>query len=259
VAVDGPGGIEIEYREREELGGEALDTTDVQSAFGRTMRYFVESDMDAALETQRLREPVPGYPGLTYIEDAAKELNVSVRTLRRLLKARDPEARPVKKRGKSKDGRGLKRAYVPAEFVTETQAKRKSRPTPMDRMTVEEAAACLGIQVTSVRNLICRGKLKAETGEKTVNAKPRKGAPTACATGARPSCCPAKKWSNTSSGVTPPGCRAGRARRQPAATAPPSLPLGPRISCCGWPACLTNYLTPASVPGVPLAWINRGP
>jgi hypothetical protein len=147
------------------IGGEEIRTTERKSAYDRTITYYLKADLDRVRAALAARRPVQEYPGLVYVFDAARELAVSVRTLRRMQKAYGEGARTVVRPGKSADGRSLPRRYVPREFVDACKPERRSVHVPGGKMTVKQAAARLGVEVMEVHNLIAAGLLAAEKGK----------------------------------------------------------------------------------------------
>jgi hypothetical protein len=155
------------------LGGKVIEAEELPTAYGRRIRYYARKDLDRARQAQRDLVRVPEFPGLTYLYHATRKLGVSERTLRRLMEGQKPPVFIVEKTAKSKDGRPLKRSYVPTEFVSAILATRLQNPVPADMATVEEAAAELGCATMTVYGLVRRGVLKAKIGHKLVEAAPR--------------------------------------------------------------------------------------
>jgi hypothetical protein len=160
------------------LGGEGIQTRAFESAYTRRITYFLKASLDRVLAAKAARKPVPEIPGLIYIFEAARDIGVSVRTLRRMQREFGPAAQAIKKTGKAKDGRALPRTYVPCEFVEACKANRRREPVAADWISVKDAAARLNVAPTEIHNLIQAGFLKAEIGLATTKAKPRKGGVT---------------------------------------------------------------------------------
>jgi hypothetical protein len=136
------------------LDGAKIETRRLSTAYNRTIAYYTKRSLDRVKQACAQRVKVPSYPGLAHVGDAAKQLQVSTRTLRRLLKRHGFEAED--KTAMSVDGRPLKRSYVPEEFVAKVKADRAGRS---DRMSIDQAAEFLGLTYEGVYNLIHRGVL----------------------------------------------------------------------------------------------------
>src|SRR5262249_7296251 len=136
-------------------------------------RYYARADLDRVRQARNRLVKVPAFYGLTYLGDAAPDLGVSTRTLRRLMAAERPVVRVVKKTARSADGRALPRSYVPTSCVEKVRASRRQDPVPADMMTVEEAAAELDCATVTVHALVRKGLLQAKMGRKLVDAEAR--------------------------------------------------------------------------------------
>jgi hypothetical protein len=101
-------------------------------------------------------------PDYVYFDDAATTLGISIRTLRRRMRAK--KVRMKKVSAKSKDGRALPRAYVPQSFVDRCKAEAEA-DTDTDKITVREGGKILKIKPMGVHSLIHLGRLTAETGK----------------------------------------------------------------------------------------------
>lgn len=95
---------------------------------------------------------------MTYYDEACKALSVRPKTRRRLVARHKPPVKLAKKSGKSKDGRGLRRTYVPTWFVEETKRERFPKLIE-DESAVAEAAEILGCSIAHVHALIDAGHL----------------------------------------------------------------------------------------------------
>lgn len=140
------------------LGGAGLLTREFESALGRRITYFFKPDLERIKAANARLLKVPEVPGYVYIEDAASELGVSIRTLRRLQASFGKRAKTKKVRAKSQDGRPLPRSYVPREFLDACKSKRSGLDSS-GMLTVPEAAEILGVKPVTVHGLIGRGKL----------------------------------------------------------------------------------------------------
>jgi hypothetical protein len=161
------------------LDGQCLETRLLPGAYNRPVTYFRkdgENGLDAVLTAKAARPRIPEYQDLVYIVNAAKILNVNVRTLRDLL--REYGSQTVIKAGKRKDGHPCWHAYVSAEFVEKVKADRNRAGQAADTMTVTEAAkhlktARLKVTLTDVHNLIAAGLLTSKDGTGIVVRKAR--------------------------------------------------------------------------------------
>ncbi len=149
------------------LGGQAIPTRLLPTAYNRKIRFFPQKALDRVNDARAERVTVPVHPGSVHVVAAAEDLGVSVRTLRRRLQecaSRGVKATPKDLPAKSIDGRALPRSYVPAVAVKAcVSAQEKKRP-PDSKITVREAATTLKLRTVSVHALIRRGVLKAEIG-----------------------------------------------------------------------------------------------
>jgi hypothetical protein len=154
------------------LSGETIEVVLHPTAYNREIRYYAKDDLARVRKARRELIRVPRFAGLVYIGVAAKELGVSMRTLRRLMKAQRPPVHAAKLTARSKDGRPLKRSYIPEAFVN-TQKGRLQDSGRADWPTVEEAAKDLGCKTVTIHQYVRRGKLVAIDDYKIVEAMPR--------------------------------------------------------------------------------------
>jgi hypothetical protein len=152
------------------LAGAAVRTAQKETAYKRIITYYLKSDLDRVLAAKAARTPIPEVSGHVYLFDAARELGVSVRTLRRMQRSYGPEANGIKRPGKARDGRPLPRSYVPRAFVDACKAGRKRELVPEDKISAREAAARLSVPVGRLHNLIHAKLLRAETSKATTVA-----------------------------------------------------------------------------------------
>ncbi len=144
------------------LDGAAVETRSYSGVYNRKITYYRRRDLDRINAAMAARQPVPSYPGLVYIEQAAAELGVSIRTLRRMLKG--SKAKVVRRAGKSIDGRALPRSYVPLAFVEAVKAERTA-PAEAGKIAIAEAAAILGLTEQGVYGLVYGGELHRVQGQ----------------------------------------------------------------------------------------------
>ncbi len=148
------------------LNGEKLDSEPIPGGYGRTHTYYAEDGIKDIIKAKEAQERIPKYPGLTYQGDACAKLSCSAKQLRRMMKSHNPPVEMVKKPGKSKDGRGLPRSYVPTTFVSEAKRLRYP-PSADDTITTKEASEILGCSLSHVYTLMSDGLLTPLPGRTT--------------------------------------------------------------------------------------------
>jgi hypothetical protein len=146
--------------------GRAIRTRPFPGGYNRTITYFAKADLDEWRDAMARAKPVPDRPGLVYIKDAAAELGVSVRTLRRM-----PGVRVERLPGKSSDARARPRAYVSRSFVDAWKEQRAQFPVPAGKLSVSEAAKRLKVTRAELHNLIKAGLIDAEDGRSITTAE----------------------------------------------------------------------------------------
>jgi hypothetical protein len=149
------------------LNGEAIRPVLAPGGYGREIHYYPSSELKRVRKAMSRQVAVPRYPGLTYLDDAVKELRVSVRTVRRLLKKWNSAAKVEKKHGRSRDGLARKRSYVPTEFVE--WAKTLHKPLADERMTIKDAARELELSCDAVRYHGRLGRLDMKSEKTSVD------------------------------------------------------------------------------------------
>jgi hypothetical protein len=78
--------------------------------FGKKTHYYRRTDLDSIRKSISDLEPCPSLPNKTYFGDVLTDLDISMSTLRRLVKAH--KGRITKEWGKAADGRSIPRAYL---------------------------------------------------------------------------------------------------------------------------------------------------
>ena len=121
---------------------------------GQECTYYRKRSLDEVKRGMAAARPVPRYPGLTYIEDSARSLGVSISTLRRLL--RRCGFKIENKPAKGNDGDAITRAYVRDEHM---DAIRKEQARVAETISIAEAGQDLGLTYQAVHRLIEKGVL----------------------------------------------------------------------------------------------------
>src|SRR5262249_41507915 len=119
------------------LDNEGVRTRLFEADHDRWVTYYLKDDLDRILAAKAGRKPIPDYPGLVHVNDAARELGVSLSTLYRLQAAHGPSGAAVKKVGKSKNDKPLPRNYVSRKFVDACKASLVPTPLPAGSMSVK--------------------------------------------------------------------------------------------------------------------------
>jgi hypothetical protein len=139
------------------LDKEGIETRPFTGALNRTFPYYAKADLDRIRNAKARRRPVPKYPDLVHIDEAARECGVSRMTLKEARQAR--LTGPHFHAAKDSQGRASLRSYLPRRFVDQFKAERRLALDP-DDITVREATEILGFSRGWVKQLAYRGILK---------------------------------------------------------------------------------------------------
>ena len=138
--------------------GRAIRTRELPGRNNRLTTYYAKGDLDSIRDARAARRSgvAPEYPDLIHIDRAAKMLGCNRDTV--LIRAKGADVEQVHKPGKDNTGRAVPMSYLPKQFVEGA----KHSPLPVGQMTLQAAAALLGVTRHSLHNLINRGLLKGE-------------------------------------------------------------------------------------------------